>query len=115
MRHIYLLVICLFSSIQGYAHNITDNERNDAINCLNKACILAQNIKNEDVRSSALTELEACKKCFQEDQSKNFAHTNEKVTTLYENLDEILAECTQENLRKQIASCVGEMVEITQL
>lgn len=111
MRYICFLLISIFSLTQAFAAegNFMQSDKYfEAIKHLDKACDFAQKIKNEEVKAAVISELESCKECF---QKGNVANIAEKASTLHENIDEVLAECDQDNLKTGIASCIGEMAE----
>lgn len=89
----------------------------EAVNNLEKACDLARKIKNEDSCQLALSEIEDCKECLKKEyfNFKNYEAMEEKASTLYENIDEILAECDDDNLRLEIPSYIGKAVEQLQI
>ncbi len=83
MRYICFLFLGVFCSVKGFA------EGQHALKCINSACQLAQQISDKNVRASVLAELEACKECVNEDPD----NADLVISNLYENLDEIIADC----------------------
>lgn len=93
---------------------MSDEKQTDAyfkaLYYLNKACKLAQKIKQEEIKSAVLNEFVFCKKTFKKDfLIKNFAHIAKKIVILYENIDEVLADCEQEDLNVKIVACIEKM------
>lgn len=113
MRYVYSFLLILFSLTQCFAAESTiESQYFEALKSLDKVYILAQNIKNEHAKLTALSEIGACKTRFQKDYlAKNYSAMAERLVSLSENIDEILAECDQEELAIEIACCVTDSAE----
>lgn len=93
MCHLYLSILGIFSLAQCFAADC-------GLRHLDKATELAQAITNEDVRVAVISELEACKNCLLQEE-KNIM---EYIRSLYENLDEIMAESEEDELKLEITA-----------
>lgn len=83
-----------------------------AIYHLDMACNLAQRIEINDIKLTVLEELNSCKECLQNKiVSKNFEPEVKKFTILYENIDEILADCSNDDLRVDIPFYLEKAIE----
>jgi len=84
----------------------------NAINHLDKACLLSQSIEDRNIRDSVSNQLKACSRCLRREfLSKNYANVLEAATVLYENIEEILADCQNFEIRHKITSYVIEMMD----
>lgn len=119
---ISLSIMCVLSSTitaneikvnQINEYKMSDQDRNvlEAINHLDKACLLAQSIEDVDTQESIVSQLRKCMKCLKREYfSKNYDNIMETSSTLYENLGEILADCQDIQLREDITCCVDDMM-----
>lgn len=78
-----------------------------AVKSLDSAYVLSQDIKNECSRFTVSSEIDVCrsdvKKYF---LSKNYQAMTGRIASLYENIDEILSECDQDDIVREITDCV---------
>lgn len=133
MRHICLAFIFLLSLGKGFAENNAEKDCSshdqkcrvshmwsenihNAIQHAESAIKLTQAIENEDIRNAAFNELEDCIKCMKWGLLVNdIKEMCEKTECLYENMDEILAECRNEKVKIEICSqlqiCLEQLQE----
>jgi hypothetical protein len=90
------------------------NDQNilDALSHLEKANKLAQSIKDEDLRLGISQKLKACQECLKNGFiTKNYEEVPEVAVTLHENLGEILGDCSDVQIRNEIALCINSMIK----
>ncbi len=121
MRNIIVIITATLAltpyiNAEDYVQNQTvilnpqNSENLEAIRLLDNALVIAQKIKDVDAKYALIKELEHCKKCFQSNSDKNNLESiANRAIYLSENIDELLAECGEEDLHLQIASCMQEM------
>ena len=97
---------------QGYL-SPQDKSILEAINHLDKACLLSKSIENLEIQESVCGQLRACINCLKKELFAG-AYENAKATslTLYENLGEILADLQNIQLRDDISHCVTDMMDV---
>lgn len=81
-----------------------------ALDCLNKAINLAKKIKDKDEKETVLNFLKSdMSKIQMAIMTNDYKTISETALCLYENADEILAECSDSELRQEISSCICNM------
>lgn len=105
---IFLFFISVLTFTYGFAEVESSQQTRytQAFKQLNETLDLAGKIISEEIRYAVISELELCKECF---QSQNFGDIEQKANSLNENIDEILADCNQTNLKINITRCIGQM------
>lgn len=84
-----------------------------AVDHLNQAIELSFTIKDSNIRESIYNHLKPCLDCLKQEYfSKNYSKVTNAATTLYENLDEILADCQDRQLNEKIMSYINNMMGV---
>jgi len=126
MKHFFLTALFCISTLaqlsaidsQGL-HNkrgvtVSNQEKDiaEAIQHLGKALALARSIKDPEVRNAVSGpidfSLDVLEKLF---FAKQYPKVLDEATILYENIDEILSECTDEKLKDEIIDNITAMME----
>lgn len=123
LKYLYLIV-CLSLSQFVVGNNQTELKNtvklsnmnnceyyfNKGIKNLDDALELCETIKDDELKYSVTTELKTCKECFEKEFSqKNFSRISHKAEILYENLPEVIAECSSK-IRLEIPRHIGLMI-----
>lgn len=108
----------LSNSLVNIQHAKVDDSSNHFFNALHNlklAVELTHSIHDESVRKCVCNHLYAHMKYLESQYpSRNFANMCEETLMLYENSDEILAEC-EDNIREKIPSHIRAMLVLLQL
>jgi hypothetical protein len=79
---------------------------------LDKAVQKTTKIQDAELREAISNHLMSCSRCLkQEFFYKNEENIEKAITTLYENLDEILSDCDDIQVREEIRSCINEVLQ----
>lgn len=113
MRYAYFLIFGVLSLTKGFSiDEISSNSAEkyiESMRHLNDAIRFSEKIENADVRHAIICHLESCEQCLQSEQNDTkLAH---KLSSLHENIDEILADCDQYDLKLEIAACIEQVTE----
>lgn len=94
--------------------NLNANENiSRAIDQLDQAVQLSIKIENEEMREVIGNHLTPCLKCIRKEYlSQNYEKAIAVATSLYENIDEILADCQETQLTNGIRSHINEMIDV---
>ena len=79
--------------------------------CFNQVGQLAESIKNKEVKQCVSLHLETTRDTLMRQSLINPKAMRETAEILHENMDEILSECPDNNLKMEIQKCLGELCE----
>lgn len=108
------LAICSTTCDQGGQCMVIDGKSehlDKAISSIEKAIYLTKQILDEDTRSCVANRLISYKKELQMHYFSNqFEDLSEKGDLFFENIEEVIADCADSELRLQITSAIQEML-----
>ena len=114
MKSILTVLFLLVSgfSLSQIQANEGDRDIPKVFECLDKAYNAAQSIKNPEQRAAVCNFFQFYQKKLKDDYTaKDYTKLKEDAEFLHENLDEILAECSDYQAREKIMQCVNDMIE----
>jgi hypothetical protein len=126
IRNITILLMCTSSLMKiGAAQNVNAqcldgkcyiNANSEkilkAVEHLNNAIQLVFTIENKEVQNAVFCQFKPCIDCLKKGYfSNNYDKVVQSATILHENLDEILSDCQEMQIREGITSCVNDMMD----
>lgn len=113
-----LFTLICFTTFSGYCldsneqqFSLGDSQSSIANAYLDKAAKVAESIQDENSRHCVVCSLEACKKAIVMDNLYGRKSAYHNLECLYENIDEILAECPDNVLKIEIQKCIGDALK----
>ena len=84
----------------------------EAIKCLGRALALSRSIKDAEVRDAVSAQLDFSLDVLEKEFfAKHYEEAIEEASALYENIDEILSECTEAKIKDEILGCISNMMQ----
>ena len=111
------ILTILFLLVSGFSLNqlhAAEGDRNipKIFECLDKAYNAAQSINDPEQKSAVCNFLQFYQKQLKDDYTaKDYKKLKEDAVFLYENLDEILAECSDSLAKDRIRRCINDLIK----